>query len=133
MKYLITLLLPGLCLLSAACKKESTPNSIIGKWALTESYFSEGGPGRWRPVTDPKQAELVEFKANGAYSSSKTLAFDRYEIADSVTMILSSSANASQPKFTYRYTIQGRSLLLSPLAPYVCIEGCATKYTKQDD
>jgi hypothetical protein len=131
MKNLTSLLLSGLCLLSAACKKDNTPTSVVGKWQLTENFLSIGGPGFWRPVTDKKLQEVVEFKADGVYSSNLVPAFNRYQIADSVTLVLYSSVNKLQPRYTYRYKIADQSLVLTPTAPIVCYEGCAAKYRKQ--
>ncbi len=130
MKHLTTLLLTVCCLLGAACKKESSPSSIVGRWKLSETYFSPGGPSYWHPVTDKKSVELAEFKADGTYSSSNTLAFDRYEVKDSVTLVLFSSVVTTQPKYFYRYKLTNNSLELSPTAPIVCYEGCAARYTR---
>ena len=133
MKKFAYLLLLGVCLLSAACKKQNTSPAIVGKWQLTEKYLSIGGPGFWQPVTDKNLQEVIEFKADGAYSSNLVPEFNRYQIADSVTLVLYSSVNKSQPRYSYRYKIADESLVLTPTAPNVCIEGCAAKYSKQSN
>jgi hypothetical protein len=98
MKPIQTLLLAILCLIAAACKKESNTASIVGKWRLTETYLSVGGPGFWRPVTDKQSAELVEFTAKGTYKNNGMPSFNRYEVTDSVTLVVFSSVNTSMPK-----------------------------------
>lgn len=130
MKHLTTLLLSVYCLLGAACKKESNPSSIEGRWNLTETYTSTGGATDWKPVTDKRLTELVEFKANGVYSSSRKLDFDRYQVTDSVTLVLFSSVVATQPKYFYRFKLTNNSLELSPTAPYICTDGCTARYTR---
>ncbi|MBS7566160.1 lipocalin family protein [Mucilaginibacter sp. Bleaf8] len=128
MNLIAKLLLLSICILAVACKKDSADaEKLQGRWELTESYQSTGGPGSWYPAA--KKAQIV-FEDDGKLSGDAYSKYVKYAIKDSVTLSFFDDKDAIQ---YYRYSIEGKSLYLSPAGPIRCVEGCSSRYLKMND
>lgn len=114
------------CVLMFACKKNNAPvnTTLYGKWKLTETAFSSGGPMEKRPA-DPNHPVYIEFTINGEYVDNRSSGTPTTFVIDSNTVRFNARPNADT--ITYRYAIANGTLKLTPIQP-MCIEGCYTKY-----
>jgi hypothetical protein len=122
-KYLI--LLSAVFVLS--CNKEKDgPQTLIGKWKLFSSSYSEGGPMiTKRAPTDNKY--YVQFNSDGRLEGTSFAEYKTYSVKDSVTLVFKKSDNVIQ---NYAYIIKGNTLTLGPAGPIYCIEGCSSTFIK---
>ena len=107
-----------------ACKKDKAyvNSTLIGKWKLTATAMSIGGPIEETPA-DLAKPSYIEFKSDGTvkYTPDSVNRSGHFTIdGDKVTF--TSSGNTSQ------YTIENGELKIWPVFPTRCIEGCYSKY-----
>jgi len=110
-----------------ACKKSNSSSAIVGKWLLTEYYYSIGGPAI-HEETDPKHPSIAEFLWDGSliyYGDTTAARFCHYQLfADSlVTACTNSNSGIPIPS---RYELTDDSLKIYP----PCIEGCGYTYVR---
>jgi hypothetical protein len=110
----------------SSCKKDSSDNSLTGKWKQTEYYISIGGPGSWKAV-DKKSNNYIQINIDGTLAGNSYLDYKTYIIKNS-TIITFYKADGTYEDFYY--TITNKGLTLSPAGPVVCIEGCSDRYIK---
>jgi len=104
-------------------------DGLVGKWKLTEVFWSPGGPGSWHPVSLPDQY-IINFRENGklSYSANFYMAhsfFDRYSVTGD-TILVSSTLNNKTDE--WRYSFDGSDLIINFNVRVVCIEGCASRF-----
>jgi len=138
MKYLL-LTIASFCLFVACSKSSSSQDSdpiqktLSGKWIYTEQWESTGGPGQWVVVTPPNQ--YISFNADSTFSTNTQMfqGVTGYQLVDSnkVKLIKPSFAPTGYIIFQYGIDTVVGKLTISPLAPYVCIEGCASRFKKE--
>ncbi len=124
----------ALLLFIAACskKQDGTPtnNGIIGRWKLTESFMSPGGPGTWSQVP-PQQQFSVQFQENGTFSHSPNFfaaesRFDRYERSGN-RLLLWSTVTSETADWLVN-AVDGKQLNITFNTGAICIEGCASRF-----
>ena len=120
-------LLLAFIMLIASCSRNAVhdqSNSLRGKWKLTSSAISIGGPATWQDA-DPNNPSYVEFTASGKIifsdKSSKTT-FDYANFEEGKLSV--TSANTS---VEYWSTLKENELTLDGGG---CIEQCTRKYKK---
>lgn len=122
------LLLLSVLIFSISCDKSDIlkENTLEGKWKLTGSYISIGGPQEFRPASK-KSKDYIEFKTNGEFQGDIFSDYVSYVIKDSTTLQLIKKDNTIQ---NYFYKINEGELTMGPAGPIYCIEGCSTVYVK---
>lgn len=122
------------CLLAigfiSSCKKgesEQPDAKLVGKWKLTATVASPGGPGVWYDVPSGQNTYL-EFKANGTLAGDDLASYyATYVIKDSITLTFTPKNSAVVQD--YLYHIKGNVLTLSPW--HLCYEECGSRYIKR--
>ena len=136
MKSLLVCLL--LVLTIAACNKDKTEKysendkNLIGKWKYIEQYMSPGGPGTWKAAEPAGQ--IIEFKKTREFIGSDKYLKEayRFKFVDSARIKIYPVSNDSGFMIMgYTLSNENRELQLHPLAPYICIEGCSSKFVRE--
>jgi hypothetical protein len=120
----------------AACNKSSSEqeaiaNTLAGTWVYTEQYSSNGGPGQWSAVTPANQ--YISFGADSTLRSNIAGFHNAtYSLVDSNKVKVTHPQINSSGYTTFQFAIDTvkHELILSPVAPYLCIEGCAMRFKK---
>ena len=108
--------------LTARKKKDNAP--LLGAWNLAGNYLSSGGPQYFVPA---QVNSTATFNTGGSLTGTAFPTFNKYTLIDSVTIKLT---NAGSDYATYIYKISEDTLRMSPIAPYICIEGCSIVFVK---
>ncbi|MDB5210250.1 MAG: hypothetical protein JWQ30_1077 [Sediminibacterium sp.] len=121
---LILLILAGI-----ACRRSadgSIPNTILGRWVLTDQQAASiGGPGVWS-VASPS-GQWMELQSSGQVSGTVFPGATGYQVLDSVTVKLTDATQTAGFRlFNYRVDTVARVLLfyIRPGNGGYCIEGC---------
>lgn len=124
----LTYIFLAIVLFTAACKKGDIDPSIplVGKWKAAEYYYSIGGPGVWTAVPEHK---YLRFFSNGILQTDYYSDCSNYVIKDSVKVTLYNDQKTKPQEFAY--LIKKDTLIMNPSAPFICIEGCATKFVRE--
>lgn len=124
------MVLTFICLLGLLACQQDKPvanNGIIGKWRLVEFLSDPGnGSGKWQPA-DQQNPTIIEFKANGDYTSSTNDDFIRYQLKEdqqTLEMFFNPKTNSSKSRNWHVESISATNLQLS----YRCREPCGGKY-----
>jgi hypothetical protein len=117
------LILLSLFALIAACMKDATNVPLVGKWQLTGSFASPGGPLVYTPATNNQYAA---FFANGKVETNEFPGCTAYKITGNgmVSLLIS---NSTTTKSDYFYIIKHDTLTMNYKG---CIEGCALVFLK---
>ena len=132
MKYLTHLLFIAVILSASACNKNSisprlkTDANLPGKWKVAGNMISSGGPMYFVPV-DSK--DYVNFNTDGSMDGSAFPGFIFYAIKDTLKISMAKANMVTHRD--YYYKIKSDSLILSPVGPPFCIEGCAIVLVKE--
>ena len=121
----------------SACHKEDDPNdpgnkTLVGKWKYVEQYSCTGAAGSWNPALPAGQ--IIQFKGDSSFvpAAEFLLSANRYRILDSTRIELSPVVSTSgYVIMSYRLSDNSKELILSPLFPSICIEGCASKFIRE--
>lgn len=105
-------------------RKKNANVSLLGNWKLAGNYISSGGPQYFVPTTVNSNAT---FNTNGSLTGSSFPTFNKYTLVDSVTIKFTNSGADYE---TFIYKINEDTLKMAPIAPNVCIEGCAIVFVK---
>jgi hypothetical protein len=128
MKTLTNILSITMIVVICACNKEKIDNSsLTGKWKLTQTLISAGGPTQWAAVPAKTNYDYVQYDSDGKLEGTVFPDYVKYAIKDSVTLIFTKNDNTQQ---NYRYSIKNGQLTMSPAGPILCIEGCALGFSK---
>lgn len=121
------LVLLSVLIFSASCDKLDMlqETNLEGKWKLTGSYISIGGPQEFRLAKGSK--DYIEFKKNGEFEGDVFSEYVSYTIKDSITVQLMKRDKTIQ---NYIYKIKEGELTMGPAGPIYCIEGCSTVFVK---
>ena len=118
------------CLLLVACNKSGAQlknAGLIGKWELTEYFYSPGDAGSWH-LADASTKHTVEFRTDKSFecSGSGYNGAIGYNLLDSnkLELILPTQIPSTLECY-YEIKDGGATLILSPVG---CIEGCSNKY-----
>lgn len=116
----------------------SENETIIGKWKLTESSISIGGPQIKTPVENG--AEFI-FIDNENFSSTLFSECNKgkYAIDNNLNELIlkydcetfTSIAQNKNREIIYFYSMKSNYFILSPKSNPICIEGCSYKYERQ--
>lgn len=121
-------LLLALCFLSFSCTKSSVnPLKLQGKWRITASFVSTGAPGQWISVPQKKNYDYVQFDENSTLEGTIFTDYKTYSVKDSTTLTF---IKTDQTIENYSYLLKDGTLILSPVGPIHCIEGCAQRFIK---
>jgi hypothetical protein len=120
----------AIILLITACVNEEDPSAeilssheLIGKWKLVEHSFSIGDATQhWNEVID---GFIYNFKSNGTFTSTdaRNCVGGTYTIQDNHLIL-----NCNKTEYIYIWSIEEEHLLLFPISPVFCIEGCSYKF-----
>ena len=122
-----------LFLFITGCSKKQqqrvSDDGLVGKWKLTETFWSPGRAGSWHPVSLPDQY-IIDFRETGklSYSANFYMAdslFNRYSVAGD-TILVSSTVNNKTDEWLYSY--DGQELIINFNVRIMCIEGCASRF-----
>lgn len=109
--------------------EELSTNVLTGKWQVVESFYSIGtGEQLSNPV---ENGSIIHLKNDGKFETNliKGATFGSYQInGDSLIMNLNGTIDPSE--YIYSFSINEGSLHISPLSPYICIEGCSQRLEK---
>ena len=128
MKYFWIGIIILLCFTS--CDKEEnlpfglTADGLVGKWELYQYQGNTGGSD-YRTPYEPS-GNTVTFLPDGKLSSVGFFGCSdgAYQVTDSViTVVL--DCEAEVPERSFFMSMEKEDLVLSPRAPYSCIEGCS--------
>ena len=97
---------------------------FTGKWKLTATKISSGGPANWTPVAS-NENQYAQFNSDGTCNFGT---YSKYVVKDTVTVTL--SRNDTIQHYRYQF-IKQDTLVMSPSGPIICIEECAIKFTRQ--
>jgi hypothetical protein len=98
--------------------------SLAGKWKLTASAISIGGPATWQDA-DPNNPSYVEFTITGKMIFSNKSGDTRYDYIQTEEGKFTVTGNGVD--VIYWYTIQGNVLTLNGGG---CIEQCSSRYKR---
>ncbi len=104
-------------------------SELVGKW---EQYQYEGsiGAGSFRTSYEPT-GRTITFNSNGKITNEIFFQCREGEFrVDDEILIFRFDCNEEVPERTYLMTKEGEDLVLSPRAPYMCIEGCSYIFKK---
>jgi hypothetical protein len=132
MKTLTALLIVLFALHLCSCQKDNGSTihrkianaSLFGDWKLAGNYISSGGPQYFVPA---KVKSNATFNTDGGLTGTSFPTYNRYTLVDSVTIKLT---GAGTDYTTFLYKINEDTLRMSPIAPYICIEGCSIVFVK---
>lgn len=116
-----------IAVLVTSCDRDEINNgsgSLLGKWKLTASAISNGGPATWQDA-DPNDPSFVTFTPSGKMiflHDQQDRRFD-YTILEDGTFTSTGNGGTA----TYWYTIQGNTLELNGGG---CIEQCSSRYVR---
>jgi len=129
MKTLTRLTFVLILIVLAACKKEDSGSSIIGKWRLTANLADPGnGSGKWMPVEKKGfYFDYVKFDNNGLLESTIFADYITYKLKGSDTVTFTTKDNTIQ---NYHYSIKSDTMVMSPAGPIRCIEACGMKFAR---
>jgi hypothetical protein len=136
----VVLVLTALIVFSG-CKKNLTSEapinpgsqSIAGKWKLSDSYGSPGGPTDihaipWIPATT--HISHLDFSSNGEFinSADPQIVSDHYEITDSTLVI---TRGGKEMYLGYKLSPPYLEIYGNMSFDYLCIEFCGTRYISE--
>lgn len=110
------------------CKKDNINKgntTLAGRWLEIGGYISSGGPQYWVKATGKN---YLQFNASGTMQWDENKDFVTYSVKDSITLKMNNADDTTYEDFFYR--IRHDTLMISPRAPYECIEGCSTVFIK---
>lgn len=105
-------------------KEESNNTALVGKWLLTENYYSIGGPGTWHPA-DPTNPIIIRFAADSEFSTTGNFfqGFTEYRIIDDRTIhFLKPNGEMLQAIYVVTDKLE--------ISPVNCIEGCTYRFIR---
>jgi hypothetical protein len=113
-----------------SCDKEEalpfqlTAEGIVGKWELYQ-YQGNTGANDYRTEYGPT-GKTITFLPDGRFTSIEFFNCNdgEFEVEDQ-TLTIMVDCEERVPLLTYFMKIENKDLVLSPLAPYMCIEGCS--------
>src|SRR5688500_3129 len=126
MKHMLSLSALSALMLLFSCSKSKNPDineTLIGKWKITASAISSGGPLKEYPVEEGKQS-VIAFKRDSSYTSSvEDNRYTKFTLGDNNRLTLTGPVDTA----FLAYAISGNTRKILPVNP-MCIEVCYTKY-----
>lgn len=122
----------------SACKDEhfqftraevDESNPLIGKWQLVKYSYSTGtAEQHWQNV---ENGYILNLKKDSSFESNryKTSNGGTYKIEGN-DLILEYAGNLEPSQYTDQFATKGDTLSLSPISPFICIEGCTSKLVR---
>lgn len=122
-------------MLSSGCDKNDTISNpevsdLMGKWNLTRYQYSIGGPPIWEDVSE---GEMLQFFGDNTFNSDnrQNTRTGNYEIKND-SLIRTYSDDPENIEYISNMELKRNKLVLIPISPSRCIEGCAWEYTKAE-
>lgn len=125
-----------ICLtLFSACDKEEnlpfelTAEGIVGNWELYQ-YQGNTGAEDYRTPYEPS-GKTVTFFENGKLISNEFFACTdaEYQVSDQILKVFF-NCESEVPEMSYLLKRENADLILKPITPYMCIEGCSFIFKK---
>jgi len=108
---------------------ELTDEGLLGKWELYQYQGNTGG-GDYRTDYEPT-GKTITFLSNGKLSSVDFFECNDgdYQVTDAIITVL---FDCEEEVFEKSYSMikENGDLVISPRAPYMCIEGCSYIFKK---
>lgn len=124
--------------LICACENSSnqalvplSSTSLVGKWQLSETYISPGGPTEWQGV---ENGNIYEFSSKGEYALLNTaeeayVQFGIYRLKDSILELEYTSDQATKI-VGFNLQMTKTTFTLSPSYPTICFEACLSRFKR---
>jgi hypothetical protein len=130
MRIVFSILFISLALTSCEKEGEKKTGTITSAWKETDHYFSIGGPIVWK-ITEPSEAETIEFKKDSVFSSSIHTNLNRYiiEPVTSSTAAKLKLYEAGNRDTTY-WLINTVTQNTLDIGFSNCIEGCGKRFSR---
>ncbi|RRQ48102.1 hypothetical protein DZC72_10245 [Maribacter algicola] len=108
-----------------------TESKILGSWKMVRQQYSIGGPPFWEEVLD---GEILEFQKNFVFKVVKDNSESGIGIFDlrNDSLIRTFSNDTDSIKYISQIQLKGNKMLLIPVSPNRCIEGCSFEYLKME-